>query len=148
MNALHAQVAEASKHAVTDDEPRSSATLEEIGEIVTGSTPPKAQKHLYGGSFPLVKPGELLNSLVLNADDNLTETGAAVADVVPEGSVLVSCIGNLGKVGLAGRPVAFNQQINAIIPHDKSSSRWLFYAVQAPSFRAQLYSVASATTIT
>src|SRR5438552_1902950 len=130
-----------------DREACSSSTLQEVGEIVTGSTPPKAQTHLYGGSFPLVKPGELLNCVVSTADDKLTDAGATVADVAPEGSVLVSCIGNLGKVGLAARPVAFNQQINAIIPHDKSSSRWLFYAVQAPSFRAQLNSVASATTI-
>lgn len=98
----------------------SRRTLQDVGKIVTGSTPPKAQTHLYGGSFPFVKPGELLNCRVSTAEDNLSDAGSKVADTAPEGAVLVSCIGNLGKVGLAARSVAFNQQINAIIPHDKN----------------------------
>lgn len=62
-------------------------------------------------------------------------------------TVLVSCIGNLGKTGITTREVAFNQQINAIIPALIESARWIFYAVQENAFRRQLESVASATTI-
>lgn len=133
----------------TDELPAgwSYPSLQEVGELVTGSTPPKGRTEFYGGDFPLVKPGELLSCIVSSADDTLTDAGAKAADVAPEGSVLVSCIGNLGKVGLAACAVAFNQQINAIIPHNMASSRWVFYAVQTPGFRAQLNSVASATTI-
>jgi type I restriction enzyme S subunit len=121
--------------------------LREVGRILTGSTPPKAKTEYYGGSFPFVKPPELHHGPVNDAEDKLSEKGAEIADIAPVGSVLVSCIGNLGKTGLAMRPVAFNQQINAIIPNDLNASKWIFYAVQTPEFASQLASVASATTI-
>jgi type I restriction enzyme S subunit len=38
---------------------------------------------------------------------------------VPKDSVLVCCIGSLGKVGITGREVAFNQQINALVFNEK-----------------------------
>ena len=118
-----------------------------MGKIVTGSTPLKTRKEYYGGSFPFVKPGELLHCPVSDAADHLSEAGSEVADIAPSGSILVSCIGNLGKTGLATRPVAFNQQINTIIPHVPEHAKWVFYAVQTPDFVSQLESVSSATTI-
>ena len=121
--------------------------LQEVGQIVTGSTPPKAKTEYYGGSFPFVKPPELCQGPVTDAKDKLSDKGVEVADVAPVGSVLVSCIGNLGKTGRATQPVAFNQQINAIVPHEPNASKWIFYAVQTPDFASQLANVASATTI-
>jgi type I restriction enzyme S subunit len=121
--------------------------LREAGKIVTGSTPPKARQEYYGGSFPFVKPGELLHCSVSDSADHLSEAGSEVSDVAPVGSILVSCIGNLGKTGLAARPVAFNQQINAIIPCIPAYSKWIFYAAQTPDFLSQLTAVSSATTI-
>lgn len=121
--------------------------LDEVGKIVTGSTPPKARQDYYGGNFPFVKPGELLQGSVSDSVDHLSDTGSEVADVAPTGSVLVSCIGNLGKTGLATRPVAFNQQINVIIPNNPEHSKWVFYAVQTSDFFSQLAAVSSATTI-
>jgi type I restriction enzyme S subunit len=123
------------------------ASVEQIGRIETGNTPPKAEAANYGDEVPLVKPGELLNHPVAEAADNLTRQGAAVATTAPANSVLVSCIGNLGKTALTVREVAFNQQINAIIPTLAATARWIFYSVQQGAFRQQLESVASATTI-
>jgi type I restriction enzyme S subunit len=124
-----------------------SVELREIGRIVTGSTPSKAKTEYYGGSFPFVKPPELCHGPVNDAKDKLSDKGAEVADVAPVGSVLVSCIGNLGKTGRATQPVAFNQQINAIIPNNSNASKWIFYAVQTSDFASQLANIASATTI-
>ena len=121
--------------------------LREVGRIVTGSTPPKARKDYYGGSFPFVKPGELLHCSVSDSVDHLSEAGSAVADIAPAGSILVSCIGNLGKSALATRLVAFNQQINAIIPTIEDQSKWIFYAVQTPDFVSNIAAASSATTI-
>ena len=44
-------------------------------------------------------------------------------------------------------PVAFNQQINAIVPFKGISPAYLFYQAQSHSFRIQLVSKATATTI-
>ena len=126
-------------------------SLREIGEAfqtVTGNTPPKSAAHFYGQDIPLVKPPELTDGDVSSASDGLTESGAAVARVAPEGSVLVSCIGNLGKIGLATRPLAFNQQINAIYPDPSLAlPRFTFYQALSPKFREQLDALAAGTTV-
>jgi type I restriction enzyme S subunit len=89
-------------------------TLRKSGRVSTGSTPPKAQSKFYGGDVPFVKPGDLDKGVIRKTDDTLTQAGSAEARMVRPGAVFVSCIGNLGKVGVAGLPMAFNQQINAV----------------------------------
>jgi type I restriction enzyme S subunit len=117
-------------------------------ETVTGTTPPKSKRDLYGNFIPFVKPPELRNEQFDSSEDSLSKAGAAVARVLPTKSILVSCIGNLGKVGLNTVPVAFNQQINAIIPNEGNAMpEFMFYQALSDSFRDQLEAAASGTTI-
>jgi type I restriction enzyme S subunit len=81
-----------------------------------------------------------------NLLEYLSELGVRKARLLPTGSVLVSCIGTLGKVGIAGVPLATNQQINAIVFHGKLViPRYGFYCCQTLS--RWLEENASATTI-
>lgn len=115
---------------------------------VTGGTPPKCNSDFYGDFMPLVKPPELRDAGLDDAEDGLSESGAAVARIAPPNSILVSCIGNLGKIGLNTVPVAFNQQINAILPDEaKAIPSFIFYQVLSCSFKEQLESLASGTTV-
>lgn len=115
---------------------------------VTGNTPPKSNALLYGQFMPLVKPPELCDATLNSAADGLSEAGADVSRTAPPNSILVSCIGNLGKVGLNTIPVAFNQQINAILPDvSKAIPEFMFYQVLSSSFREQLEELASGTTV-
>ena len=59
----------------------------------------------------------------------------------------MSCIGNLGKTGIAKIPVAFNQQINAILPFEGIDPRFVFYQAQSALLIQQLEQYSSATTI-
>ncbi|MDA9998490.1 restriction endonuclease subunit S, partial [Planktomarina temperata] len=123
-------------------------TLGDAFQTVTGSTPPKARKDYYGNDVPLVKPPELIDNLVSDAVDGLTSEGSKVARIAPAGSILVSCIGNLGKIGLAARDLAFNQQINAIFPNNtKAISEFMFYQVLSPQFKSQIEALATGTTV-
>ncbi len=98
--------------------------------------------------MPLVKPPELCDVALDSAEDGLSETGAAVARTLPPNSILVSCIGNLGKIGLNTVPVAFNQQINAILPDPrKALPEFMFYQVLSCAFKDQLEALASGTTV-
>jgi len=98
--------------------------------------------------MPLVKPPELCDTTLEVAEDGLSESGAAVARTAPPNSILVSCIGNLGKIGLNTVPVAFNQQINAIFPNEgKAIPSFMFYQVLSCDFKDQLESLASGTTV-
>lgn len=65
------------------------------------------------------------------ADRAITEEGLEAARSLPEGAVLVSCIGYIGKVGVVDAPVAVtNQQINAIVPYEDQADNWyLAYAM-------------------
>ena len=115
---------------------------------VTGTTPPKNNAGYYGNFMPLVKPPELRDAVLDSADDGLSELGAMVARTAPPRSVLVSCIGNLGKVGLNAVPVAFNQQINAIVPDETQAvPEFMFMQALSSPFREQLEALATGTTV-
>lgn len=123
-------------------------TLGAAFTTATGGTPAKSNESFYGDFIPLVKPPELRDSELDSAEDGLSEAGASVARIAPLHSILVSCIGNLGKVGLNTIPVAFNQQINAIFPDgDKALPSFMLYQAQSCSFKEQLESLASGTTV-
>jgi type I restriction enzyme S subunit len=123
------------------------ATVAQSGTVITGNTPPTSEQENYGGTLPFIKPPHLQESGIHTSDQFLTERGASRSRVLPPCSVLVSCIGNLGKTGINRCPVAFNQQINAIVPSEAFMPLFLFYQAQSPRFRQQIESRASATTI-
>jgi len=93
-------------------------TLGEVGAVITGTTPPTKEPENYGDAVPFVKPPELEDRPIHSTAQGLSTIGLKIARTAPAGAVLVSCIGVLGKTGIARRQVAFNQQINAIVFND------------------------------
>ena len=120
-------------------------SISEVGAISTGNTPPKKDPSNYGDHIPLVKPPELVDRPIWAATDGLSKRGAVRARLLPEGAVLVSCIGGLGKTGIAKVPLAFNQQINAIVFNRRVLPEYGFYYVQ--TLKPWLYDMSSATTL-
>jgi len=115
---------------------------------LTGSTPSKANAAYFGDFMPLVKPPELVDDVVYDAADGLSPAGASVSRVLSVGSVMVSCIGNLGKIGINSIPVACNQQINAILPDENTAvPEFMFFQALSRPFKKQLAKVASGTTV-
>jgi type I restriction enzyme S subunit len=122
--------------------------LGDLFEIVTGGTPSKSNKEMFGDYMPLVKPPELNGAGIWSSQDWLSELGAAASRVLPVGSVLVSCIGNLGKVGISEVELATNQQINSIKPNtDRALPEFIYLLVQSPGFKKNLHDLASGTTV-
>ncbi len=125
-----------------------SKPLGDLFKTATGNTPPKNNAKFYGDFMPLVKPPELRDSQLDSAEDGLSKAGAEVARTLPPNSILVSCIGYLGKVALNVVPVAFNQQINAILPEvSKAVPEFMFYQALSCGFKDQLEALASGTTV-
>jgi len=105
--------------------------LSEIGQIVTGSTPSKTNMANYGGEFPWIKPPNLDNSMyVSKSNEYLSDEGIQKSRILPAGSVLVSCIGNIGKIAISGCDLATNQQINSIIPNKNILPEFLYYDIK------------------
>ena len=120
-------------------------SIGEVGKIVTGNTPSTKDRANYGNDIPFVKPPELIDKGIRSAADSLSTKGTQSARVLPAGAVLVSCIGGLGKTGLVKVPIAFNQQINAVIFDERVLPEFGFYYAQ--TLKEWLYGVASATTL-
>lgn len=107
-------------------------TIGNCGEVVTGSTPSKGNPAFWGGEIPFVTPAQLGFHLpITNANEYVTKEGAKRGRLLPEGSVLVCCIGSLGKTGVAGVPLISNQQINSIVFNQKKvDARYGYYAAR------------------
>ena len=111
--------------------------LGEIGVILTGSTPSTSVKEYYDQSdYMFVKPGDIEESGItyLKASETyISELAFNTASrKLPKHSVLVTCIGTIGKVGILQQEATCNQQINAIIPAaDNIYYKYLAYAISS-----------------
>ncbi|HEH5157170.1 TPA: restriction endonuclease subunit S [Campylobacter coli] len=124
-------------------------TLSEISEIVTGSTPSKSNLDFYGKDYPFFKPSDFEQGYFLeNAGDNLSKLGFDKARQLPPKTILVVCIGSLGKVALTRVIGSCNQQINAIIPHKNIIAEYIYYYCISSKFQSILFSKAPQTTLT
>jgi type I restriction enzyme S subunit len=124
--------------------------VSEIGDAVTGNTPPTSDKENLGDELPFFKPTDLdAGYNVREARQYLSAKGAKLARVLPAGSVLVTCIGaTIGKTGFARVDCATNQQINALVVNLKVAiPAWAFWLFSSPVGQGQIKSHASATTL-
>jgi type I restriction enzyme S subunit len=123
------------------------AKLNQVAEVVTGSTPKTTSSHFFGGTIPFVTPGDLDGQdPIRTTSTTLTEDGMNQVRRLPVGAVLVSCIGSLGKTGIAGVPLATNQQINALIFDPKQvDSRFGLHVVR--TLKNTLEQIAPSTTL-
>lgn len=112
-----------------------SKRLDEICTIVTGNTPPRKDPSNYGDYIEWCKTDNITDAKYLTtASEMLSEEGALRGRVVPAGSILMACIAgsvkSIGKVAVADRSVAFNQQINALIPSEMIDVEYLLWALR------------------
>lgn len=121
--------------------------IKDVAKVVTGKTPSTSEPANFGGDIPFITPAELSEDKYLGIPKvTLSEQGAAKLKLVPEKSVLVCCIGSLGKIGIAQQTVATNQQINTVC-FDSSLviPEYGYYALAR--LRPKLIAMAPATTV-
>lgn len=106
--------------------------LNSFGKILTGNTPPRADIDNYGDHIEWIKSDNITipEHFLSEATEKLSTKGKKLGRVVPKDSILVTCIAgsksSIGRAGLADREVAFNQQINAIIPNSEINPFFLY----------------------
>ena len=108
-----------------------NATLDQLGRIVTGKTPPSSRKEYYGGSIPFVTPTDFDGRRTINDTGRyVTDHGAdfVAGSRLPSLAVMVSCIGSdMGKAAIAGRGCVTNQQINSIVVNADNDAVFVYY---------------------
>ena len=94
--------------------------LDNLGQIITGSTPDTSKDFFYGGDKMFVSPVDIGEARYINnTKTKLTDIGFFEGRFVPKGSSLFVCIGStIGKVAQTNRDCVTNQQINAIVPNE------------------------------
>ena len=119
----------------------------DLGRVVTGKTPPSSKPQCFGSDYPFITPSDMRGQKTARQTDRyLSEEGALLlkSNLVPSGSVAVSCIGwQMGKSILTCCPSITNQQLNTIIPNEKITPDFLYYALSTR--RRELFSLGSAT---
>ena len=109
----------------------SEITIAELGEIITGKTPPTSAKENYGGSIPFITPSDMVgNRTVTETERYISEQGKTTVKncVLPSHVVCVSCIGSdMGKAIITSQESITNQQINSIICKPEYDYRFVYY---------------------
>jgi type I restriction enzyme S subunit len=98
--------------------------ISEVAAVITGNTPSRSVAAYYGSEIEWIKSDNINTPdyYVTRADECLSALGKTVARTAPQGSILVTCIAGsraaIGNAAMTDREVAFNQQINALVPQD------------------------------
>ena len=112
--------------------------IKELGKtckVITGNTPSRKVPEYYGSYLEWIKTDNIVAGLLnpTEASESLSESGAEVGRYVDENAILMACIAgsiaSIGRVCVTDRRVAFNQQINAIVP-DQYNILFLYTMLQ------------------
>jgi type I restriction enzyme, S subunit len=109
-------------------------TLPDVCSMQSGGTPPKSEPALWAGELPWVSGKDLKAHRLKDAVDHITlEAAETYSKIAPAGSVLVLVRGmglaNGFAVSVIARPMAFNQDLKALIPKGDGSGSFLMYAL-------------------
>ena len=125
-------------------------SLIEVGKVCGFIVPGRNKPSHFDGSIPWITTPDLTDGGVVSSSKlelhiSPEEAKSVGSKIVPENSVLMSCVGDLGIVALTQREIVVNQQLHAFIPPKDISPVFLMSALQ---FRkTYIYSVATITAV-
>lgn len=104
-----------------------------LGNIITGNTPSMRVNDYYNNKdIQFIKPTDLQDNVIIfinSSDYYISNKAKDIARIFPKNSVLVSCIGTIGKIGINKHEASCNQQINVIIPNSTVNYLYLAYCL-------------------
>lgn len=109
--------------------------IDDLGRIVTGNTPPKKDPENYGGTYPFIKPTDMVigERHVTEWEENYSEKAFKryKNSYIPPKATGVVTIGTVGeKLFQADRWCFTNQSVNVVIPHDTFDPDYIYYLLK------------------
>ena len=102
--------------------------LDNVGEIVSGSTPSTADDSNWDGNVNWVTPAELGTQLYYGATQRkITANAAARLTLMPVGTVLLSSRAPIGKLAITSVPMCCNQGFKNIICNESINNVFLYF---------------------
>lgn len=127
-------------------------TLKEIGLTQTGTTPSKNDKENYGDYIPFIRPSEIdcdgCGNIDYNSEIKLSEKGLSNGRLFKSHSILMVCIGTIGKIGFSTMDVSCNQQINVLTPKEDNDYKFVYYAMRNSAFNDNVIKIAKSAQAT
>lgn len=110
--------------------------LSSVTTWMSGGTPSRSVPLYWGGNIPWISAATLKHSRISTSNQRLTEEGVrAGSKIAPAGATLVLVRGMAlhreTRIGLATRPVSFNQDVKALIPRRGVDPPFLLYSLQS-----------------
>lgn len=110
--------------------------LSSICTLVGGGTPKRSEAPYWNGDVPWysVKDAPDHGGLwVIRTSERISADGLtdSAARMVPKGSTIISARGTVGKLAMAGVPMAFNQSCYGLLPGDGKSFGYLHLLLQS-----------------
>lgn len=109
-------------------------TIGDLGQIVTGKTPPTKNNEYWGGKVMFITPKDIqATKHIFKTERYVTSEGkvAVRGAILPKGSICVSCIGNIGYLGITTEECISNQQINSIIVNENNDIDFVYYLLKS-----------------
>ena len=110
-------------------------TVDELGEVITGYTPPIKKTEYFGDEYPFITPTDMtMDSRIVQTERFLSQKGYEYRKnrLLPRDAVCVTCIGaTIGKTCMTTVPSATNQQINSVVVNkDKYNPYFVYYLLK------------------
>jgi type I restriction enzyme, S subunit len=99
-------------------------------QMKTGSTPSTTHPEYFGGDTPWFTPGDIgASKALLNSTRTITQDAVSFgkAKLFEKDTLLVTCIGDIGRVGILQQTSSSNQQITALKFNNDISSDFAYY---------------------
>jgi len=118
-----------------------------VDHQVGGGTPSRSDPSFWGGRIPWASVKDFSDDSleIEQTQETITEAGlrASTANVVPPGVPLVCTRMAVGRVAIAKRATAINQDVRALFPKSQTDSRYLLRLLSSVQQRAESQAVGS-----
>jgi type I restriction enzyme S subunit len=121
--------------------PIGTTTFSNIGDWLSGGTPSRDRQDFWKGDIPWVSPKDMKVDLLMDTEEHISPEGLrAGSRMLPKNSILFVTRGMIlvhtFPVAMTGRPMAFNQDLKAVITYEAFDPVFVFYWLQhnAPKF--------------
>lgn len=102
-------------------------------QILGGGTPKTGESKYWNGNIPFFTPKDVGSPYTLETEKTITEDGLSHCNsrLYPANTVFVTARGTVGKIGLAGVPMAMNQSCYALAGKNLHQLLVYFYTLKA-----------------
>lgn len=107
--------------------------IKDLCRVNTGSTPDRKQENYFSNSegLPWIKPEDLNSRNITTPSEFITKEGLKFIKKYPARSLIISGIGNIGKIGITNFESTTNQQNHILHSLNKMSEIYLYYYLTA-----------------